>query len=537
MPSQRWLHIIPVAFIMYTIAFIDRTNISLALPSMSRALHMSPPQAGAAAGIFFWGYLLLQIPGGYLAQRWSAKRFVSILLVLWGACSVGCGLVHTWREFWMMRFLLGVAEGGVWPATLVLLAHWFPRAERARANAYWMLCLPVAVVVSSPLSGWILGRWNWRVLLISEGLFPLLWLLVWWWLIDDHPGQARWISPQECHHLETTLERESKELDPVAPGPMSFTNVLFSFEGRITRAQWWGYFIPYFVVYVCLCVVGARLQSFVSVLLYGLVMLYPTLAVNVKRCHDRGRSGWFILVGLLPILNFWYATEICFLRGTNGANEYGPDPLQQKREAPFTPEPLLRSILRLWVMVAFYFLLNSGNYGYLFWLPSAMEIARKLSSAQVGVLFALPYVITAIGMIIVSRHSDQKCERRGHVAFAMAWAGAFMLASVLLSRPFPALSFLAVSFVGAGSFGALGPFWAIPTETLPRAESGPTMGLVNALGNLGGYFGPLAIGYINQHTGNFVYAFGLLSAAYFSSSVLILFLRPQAAPGPLKEIS
>jgi MFS family permease len=371
---------------------------------------MSPSQAGAAAGVFFWGYLLLQIPGGYLAQRWSAKRFVSILLVLWGACSVGCGLIHSWREFWMMRLLLGVAEGGVWPATLVLLAHWFPCAERARANAYWMLCLPVAVVVSSPLSGWILGRWDWRVLLVSEGLFPLLWLLVWWWLIDDHPRGASWISAQERHELETTLERESIELDPVAP------------------------------------------------------------------------------------------------------------------------EPLLRSLLRpqLLVMVGFYFLLNSGNYGYLFWLPSAMEKARKLSSAQVGVLFALPYLLTAVGMIIVSHHSDRKRERCWHVAFAMAWAGAFMLASVLLTGSFPALSFLAISFVGAGSYGALGPFWAIPTETLPRSVSGSAMGLVNALGNLGGYFGPLAIGYINQHTGNFVYAFGLLSAGYFLSSVLILFLRPQA---------
>ena len=417
MPSQRWLHIIPVAFIMYTIAFIDRTNISLALPSISRDLHMSPPQAGSAAGIFFWGYLLLQIPGGYLAQRWSAKRFVSILLVLWGACSMGCGLIHTYRQFWMMRLLLGVAEGGVWPATLVLLAHWFPRAERARANAYWMLCLPIAVVVSSPLSGWILGRWDWRVLLISEGVIPFFWLLVWWWFIDDHPRQAGWISAEERYHLETTLERESTELDPV------------------------------------------------------------------------------------------------------------------------TPEPLLRSLLRpqLLVMVGFYFLLNSGNYGYLFWLPSAMEKARKLSSAQVGGLFTLPYIITAVGMIIVSHHSDKRRERRWHVAFAMAWGGAFMLASVLLTRSFPSLSFLAISFVGAGSYGALGPFWAIPTETLPRSVSGSAMGLVNALGNLGGYFGPLAIGYINQHTGNFVYAFGLLSAAYFLSSILILFLRPPAAPGSLKE--
>jgi sugar phosphate permease len=409
MPNQRWLRIIPVAFIMYTIAFIDRTNISLALPSMSRTLHMSPPQAGAAAGVFFWGYLLLQIPGGYLAQRWSAKRFVSILLVLWGACSVGCGLVHTWREFWLMRLLLGVAEGGVWPATLILLAHWFPRTERARANAYWMLCLPVAVVGSSPLSGWILGRWDWRVLLVSEGLFPLLWLVIWWCFIDDHPCEAHWISAQELQHLETTLEREASELDPV------------------------------------------------------------------------------------------------------------------------TPEPLLRSLLRppLLLMVGFYFLLNSGNYGYLFWLPSAMEKAQKLSSNEVGVLFTLPYLMTAAGMVIVSRRSDKRRERRWHVALAMAWGGVFMLTSVLLTRPFPALSFLAISLVGAGSYGALGPFWAIPTETLPRAVSGSAMGLVNALGNLGGYFGPLAIGYLNQHTGNFVYAFGMLSVAYFLSSVLVLFLHPQ----------
>ena len=153
MPNRRWLRIIPVAFIMYTIAFVDRTNISLALPSMSRDLHMNPEQAGNAAGVFFWGYMLLQIPGGYLAQHWSAKRFVAILLVIWGVCASATGLVRTWHEFFAMRLLLGVAEGGVWPATLVLLAHWFPRAERARANAYWMLCLPVAVVFSSPVSG------------------------------------------------------------------------------------------------------------------------------------------------------------------------------------------------------------------------------------------------------------------------------------------------------------------------------------------------------------------------------------------------
>src|SRR5215472_1695186 len=109
-PEDRWLRVIVVAFIMYTIAFIDRTNISLAQTSMSRDLGMDSQQFGSAAGVFFWGYLVLQIPGGYLARRWSAKWFVAILLVVWGLCSAGTGLVKTGNQFWVMRLLLGVAE-------------------------------------------------------------------------------------------------------------------------------------------------------------------------------------------------------------------------------------------------------------------------------------------------------------------------------------------------------------------------------------------------------------------------------------------
>jgi MFS family permease len=411
MRSQRWLHIIPVSFIMYTIAFIDRTNVSLALPSMSRALHMNPTQAGGAAGVFFWGYVLLQIPGGHLAQRWSAKRFVSILLVMWGLCSVGCGLVQTWHQFLVMRFLLGVAEGGVWPAVLVLLSHWFPRGERARANAYWMLCLPVAVILSSPLSGWILGRWNWRVLLIAEGALPFFWLVIWWVFIDDYPKEARWISTDERKYLEATLLEESRELDSAKPGP--FFQALFR----------------------------------------------PTVLV----------------------------------------------------------------------MVGIYLMQNFGNYGYLFWLPSALENARKMSNLLVGVLAAIPYIVTAMGMVLVSRHSDKHRERRGHVAFGLAWAGTCMMACILLTGHAPTLGFVAISLVGAGSYGMLGSFWAIPTETLPRSVSGPAMGLVNALGNLGGYFGPLAVGFVYHRTGDFRYAFALLSLAFLTGASATLLLPSRAA--------
>jgi len=424
MRSQRWIHIIPVSFIMYTIAFIDRTNVSLALPSMSRALHMDPTQAGSAAGIFFWGYVLLQIPGGYLAQRWSAKRFVSILLVMWGICSVVCGLVQTWQQFWLMRLLLGVAEGGVWPAVLVLLSHWFPRGERARANAYWMLCLPMAVIFSSPLSGWILGRWNWRILLISEGALPFFWLVIWWLFIDDYPHEAKWISPEERDYLETTLREESCELDSAHAGQAAE-------PGRM----------------------GTALAGVARSLVHPVVL----------------------------------------------------------------------------IMVGIYLMQNVGNYGYLFWLPSALENARKMSNLLVGILMVIPYIITAIGMILVSRHSDKHRERRGHVAFGLAWGGVCMLACILLMGRAPTWSFLAISLVGAGSYGMLGPFWAIPTETLPRSVSGSAMGMVNALGNLGGYFGPLAVGFVFHHTGDFRYAFAVLSLALLTGAAATLLLPAPAA--------
>jgi sugar phosphate permease len=211
--SQRWLRIIPVALIMYTIAFIDRTNISLALPRISRDLHLDPQQAGNVAGIFYWGYLALQIPGGHLAKHWSPKKFISVLLVAWAICAVGCGFARTYHEMLILRLLLGIAESGVFPATLIQLSHWFSRAERARANAMWLLCLTGAVVISSPFSGWVLDHWNWRSMLIAEGSLPFLWLIVWLITVQDHPGQAKWLPAAEREAIVATLRQESTDLE------------------------------------------------------------------------------------------------------------------------------------------------------------------------------------------------------------------------------------------------------------------------------------------------------------------------------------
>src|SRR5437763_945363 len=113
---SRWIRLIPVAIIVYIISFMDRTNIGFAFDGMGKDLHLDSAAQGLAGGIFFIGYLALQIPGGHLAERWSAKKFVGIMVLIWGVFAVVSGLVQNFTQLLIVRFLLGVAEGGIWPA-------------------------------------------------------------------------------------------------------------------------------------------------------------------------------------------------------------------------------------------------------------------------------------------------------------------------------------------------------------------------------------------------------------------------------------
>jgi len=221
MVNQRWLRIIPLALIMYTIAYVDRTNVSLSLDptisTMMRDLAMDDKMKGTAAGIFFFGYMLLQIPGGILASRWSARKTISICLVVWGAFATGCGLAQTFGQFEWMRFFLGLSESAIFPATTVLLTQWFPRTERARANSLWLLCQPLAVAGTAPVSGLLLDQYGWRTMLVLEGILPFVCLPFWWFFIRDHPREAKWISAEEHSQLEKTLLRETADQEPALP--------------------------------------------------------------------------------------------------------------------------------------------------------------------------------------------------------------------------------------------------------------------------------------------------------------------------------
>jgi len=412
--AQRWLRIIPVALIMYTISYIDRTNVSLALdPSIStmmKDLLMDDRMKGQAAGIFFLGYVLLQIPGGLLASHWSAKKAIAIFLVMWGAAAVGCGLVSTFAQFQVMRFLLGVAESGVFPATLVLLANWFPRNERARANAYWILCQPLAAGIFAPLTGWLIGAWGWKQMIIFEGVLPFVWLPIWLYFISDHPRDAKWISKEERAYVEETLKREAADLEPVQRAPI------------------WHFVQP-----------------------------------------------------------------------------------------------------SVFAMLAIYFLQNCAAYGCMTFFTEGLKgSGHPATGLRYGILFAIPYILSAVFMIVNSRHSDKKRERRAHVAVPYFLSGVSLIASVLVKEHSFWLSYVLLCLAIPGPFTSQAPFWAIPAETLPRGVLGAVMGLVNAIGNIGGYVGPSIIGILKTKTHGVVLPFTLVGLGLILASALC-FLLPKRA--------
>ena len=188
--QDRWWRILGVAFTMYVLSFIDRTNIAMAIPAMRTELGMSGVAIGQATGIFFVGYIVLQIPAGRLAGVWSAKRVILLQLVAWAAISMTTAFVHTADELWYNRFALGLAEGGVLTCTIVLIRAWFTKAERARANTVFLLSLAIGPMIANPISGFVLSVSDWHKMFLLEALPGLLWGAVWCWALAGGTGPS-----------------------------------------------------------------------------------------------------------------------------------------------------------------------------------------------------------------------------------------------------------------------------------------------------------------------------------------------------------
>ncbi len=208
--------IVPFIFVAYIIAYLDRANAGFAKLQMQERLGFPDDVFGWGFGIFFAGYLLLEIPGALLVEHWSARKWFARILLNWGLCSMGMALVRTPWQFYLARFLLGLAEAGFFPGVVVYFTHWFPRADRARAMAALVLGVPVSLALGARVSAYLLEvRWfqldGWQWVFIIEGLPAVILGLVVPFLLTDRPRQAGWLTAAERDRLEQMIESERSE--------------------------------------------------------------------------------------------------------------------------------------------------------------------------------------------------------------------------------------------------------------------------------------------------------------------------------------
>jgi MFS transporter, ACS family, tartrate transporter len=205
--------ILPFLFLLFVIAFLDRVNVGYAALEMTRALSFSDRVFGLGSGLFFVGYLLFEIPGCLIVERWSARKWFARIMVSWGLITVFTGFIHSAGQFYTVRVLLGAAEAGFFPGIIVFLTHWFCAEDRAKAAAVFVAAIPVANIIGSPLAGWLLGvHWlgmaGWRWLFIFEGIPAIVFGIVTYSYLTDWPREARWLTAEERDWTTAQLEQE-----------------------------------------------------------------------------------------------------------------------------------------------------------------------------------------------------------------------------------------------------------------------------------------------------------------------------------------
>src|SRR5215475_5272999 len=209
------VRLLPFLFLLYIVAFLDRVNVSFAGLDMTRDLKFSDRVFGLGAGIFFIGYVIFEIPGALLVERWSARKVIARILITWGIVTVLVALVRTPGQFYAARFLLGAAEAGFFPGVLVYLTHWFRYEDRAKAAALFMAAIPVANVIGSPLAGAILNvHWagwpGWRWLFVLEGIPAVILGFVTVYFLPDWPEEANWLEAEERDWITEELARQKE---------------------------------------------------------------------------------------------------------------------------------------------------------------------------------------------------------------------------------------------------------------------------------------------------------------------------------------
>ncbi|HET6605937.1 MAG TPA: MFS transporter [Rhodopila sp.] len=217
------LRCVPVLVISYIIAYIDRVNVGFAAITATKDLGMSPSVFGFGAGLFFLAYLIFETPSNYLMERIGARIWLSRIMICCGLVSGAMFFVNSVTSFYVVRFLLGVVEAGLFPGVMLYLTHWFPRSYRARYVSMFAIGIPLSSVFGAPISGLllqlngVLGFKGWQWLYILEALPAIVAGIVIWFHLTDSPAEAHWLKPEERDWIQRTIERERAQHPERAP--------------------------------------------------------------------------------------------------------------------------------------------------------------------------------------------------------------------------------------------------------------------------------------------------------------------------------
>ncbi|MFM0221885.1 MFS transporter [Paraburkholderia dipogonis] len=245
--------LLPFLFFCYLCAYLDRINVSFAKLQMLQDLGMSDAVYGLGAGIFFVGYLLFEVPSNLVLLKVGARRWIARIMVTWGLIAAAMMFVKTPATFYVMRFLLGVAEAGFIPAILLYFTYWFPASQRSKVTALFLTGIPMSGVIGGPLSGWIMhsasghaGLAGWQWLFLLEGLPTAVIGIAAWFYLDDSVADAKWLSRGQKAMIETNLaaDRSSRKLHSLrdgftSPGILKLSAIYFLFEMGLYGVSFW----------------------------------------------------------------------------------------------------------------------------------------------------------------------------------------------------------------------------------------------------------------------------------------------------------
>ncbi|GAA4683590.1 MFS transporter [Pseudonocardia yuanmonensis] len=270
--------LIPLLIVLYFVNYLDRVNIGFAGPNgMNEELGLSATLFGVAAGVFFIGYLLLEVPSNLMLHRFGARRWIARILVTWGIVATVMAFTPNATVLIVLRFLLGVAEAGFFPGIILYLTYWFPAAQRARMTAWFMTAIPISTALGAVVSSLIIEHWHglfglagWRVMFLVEGIPAILLAFVVWFFLTDRPAAASWMPHGERDALERALAAEGREVSEAGP-----RSVLGALRSPRVLALSWVYFGVVYGLYA--------LGFFLPTIIKGFAAQYGTQFTTVQQ--------------------------------------------------------------------------------------------------------------------------------------------------------------------------------------------------------------------------------------------------------------